>query len=252
MARQASGGTPKYRQIADDLRARIADGEFAESGKLPTEKELLERYGVALGTIRQALSVLRDEGLTESRHGAGVYVRSWRPIVRNALKRLSAEQWGEGRSMWDVDIDDRSLEVRDVQIEQLPAAADVARALGLVEGELVWRRNRKYVVDGVPVMRSTEYIPDDLARGTRITQVDTGPGGVYARLADAGHPPARFREELQGRPASAVEAADLELAPAIGVVELVRYAYDMAGRVMTVNRMILDASRYLLQYDFPA
>lgn len=252
MAREPGGGSPKYQRVADDLRARIKAGEFPE-GRLPVERDLVTQYApISQGTIRQALGKLRDEGLIESRVGSGVYVRSWQPIVRNALKRLTSEQWGEGRSMWDVDVENRDLEVRDVQIEQLPAEPAVARALNLPEGELVWRRNRKYVVDGVAVMRATEYIPDDLARGTRITQVDTGPGGVYARLADAGHAPVRYREEVQSRPPSTAEADDLQVRAPSPVAEVVRYAFDSADRVLTVNRMILDASRYLLQYDFPA
>lgn len=252
MARESGGGSPKYQRVADDLRARIKAGEFTD-GRLPVERDLVAEYApISQGTVRQALAKLRDEGLVESRVGSGVYVRSWRPIVRNALQRLSAEQWGEGRSMWDIDIEDRELEVRDVQIEQLPAEPDIARALAIPEGELVWRRNRKYVVDGVAVMRATEYIPDDLARGTRITQINTGPGGVYARLADGGHAPVRYREEVQSRPPSSSEAADLQVRAPAPVVEVVRYAFDSADRVLTVNRMILDASRYLLQYDFPA
>lgn len=247
------GAPPKYRQIADDLRRRINGGEFQSTGKLPPERRLVEQYAEiskAQGTLRQALDVLRSEGLIESRGGSGVYVRSWRRIVRNALERLSAEQWGEGKSVWDVDVDDRKFKVDDVQIEQLPAEPVIAEALGVEPGFLVYRRHRRYLVDGVPVLRSTSYVPEDLARGTRITQRDTGAGGIYERLAEVGHRPTRFREDLQCRMPSAAEVGDLSLLPSTPVVELVRYAYDSASRVVEVNRMVLDASRYLLRYDF--
>ncbi|MGW2223839.1 GntR family transcriptional regulator [Streptomyces formicae] len=242
----------KYRQIADDLRGRIDAGEFSGDGKLPPERALAEEYEAAPGTVRQALGVLRDEGVTESRVGSGVYIRKWRPIVRNALRRLSGEQWGEGKSIWDVDVEHRRLEAVEVQIEQIPVSADVARTLDLEEADPVWRRNRKYLVDGVPVIRSTSYIPEDLARGTRITQVDSGPGGTYARLRETGHGPVRFREELRCRMPSAAESEDLGLPPATPVVEICRTAYEVTGRVVEVNRMVLDASKYLLVYDFPA
>lgn len=251
MSRQP-GEPPRYRQIADDLRERIERGEFGDAGRITPEKELIKHYGVAQGTIRQALGVLRDEGLTEARHGAGVYVRAFKPIVRNALRRLKAEQWESGRSVWEIDIDDRDLRAVDVQIEQLPATSEVAHALGLEAGTPVWRRSRRYVVDGAPAMRAVSHIPRDLADGTRITQVDTGPGGIYARLADIGHKPTHFREELRCRMPSSVERDDLGLAPATPVAELRRYAYDSEDRVVEVNRMVLDASRYLLVYDFPS
>lgn len=247
-----SGEPLKYREIADDLRRRIDAGEFPPGSKLPPERDLVKEYGKAQGTIRQALAALRDEGITESRVGSGVRVRQWRPIVRNALKRLSAEQWGDGKSMWDVDVDDRPYEATDVQIEHLPAPADIAHVLDLEPGELVWRRDRKYLVNGVPVLRSVSHIPDDLARGTRITQVDTGPGGTYARLRDTGHGPVEFSETLRCRMPSVAEVVDLRLAPATPVVELRRIAKGVDGRVVEVNHIVLDASRYLLVYDFPA
>lgn len=241
----------KYKEIADDLRRRIDDGEFPDR-KLPAERKLAEAYGIAQGTMRQALTVLRDEGIVTSRVGSGWSILEWRPIVRHGIERLSAEQWGAGKSIWDVDVEGRKLKPDAVQVEQLPASADVATALGVDEGEPVWRRNRRYLLDGVPVLRSTAYIPDDLARGTRITQVDTGPGGVYARLAEAGHAPRAFREDLRCRKASPAEVDDLRLSSGAPVVDLVRYASESSGRVVELNRMILDASRYLLRYDFPA
>lgn len=245
------GEPHKYREIADDLRRRISVDEFGEKRKLPSERDLCAHYDVSQMTVRQALGVLRDEGLIESRVGSGWYVAEWRPIVRNALKRLSTAQWGEGRSMWDVDIEDRQLDARDVQIELVNAPSDVARALDLEEGELVWRRNRRYVVEGEVVMRATSYIPDDLARGTRITQIDSGPGGTYARLREVGHGPVRFREQLRCRLATPAEVDDLHLAAGAPVVEQHRSAMRVDGRVVEINRMVLDASRFLLVYDFP-
>lgn len=246
------GEPPLYQKIADELRQQILDGALAAGDRLPPERNLAEQYGAALMTVRRALGTLREEGLTESRRGSGSYVRAFRPIVRNALKRLSADQWGEGRSMWELDIEDRELIATDVQIEQLPATREIARGLGVEEGERVWRRSRKYLVDGTPVLRAVSHIPHDCAEGTRITQRDTGPGGVYAQLAEAGHKPTSFREEVRCRMPTAAEVNDLKLAAGSPVAEINRYAYEESGRAVEINRMILDASRYLLVYDFPS
>jgi DNA-binding GntR family transcriptional regulator len=65
---------PKYRQIADDLRARIEGGEYPPGSRLPSKAELMSRFGVALNTVDNAIRVLRDLGLAETRQGLGTFV----------------------------------------------------------------------------------------------------------------------------------------------------------------------------------
>jgi GntR family transcriptional regulator len=61
---------PTYRQIADDLRARIRGGEYAPGDELPMLAEFKVRYDVgAVNTVRQALAILVAEGLVDSRGG---------------------------------------------------------------------------------------------------------------------------------------------------------------------------------------
>jgi DNA-binding GntR family transcriptional regulator len=62
-----------YLQVADDLAARIGRGEL--KGRMPAERDLAAEYGVAYGTIRRAMEVLRERGLVESVHGRGTFVR---------------------------------------------------------------------------------------------------------------------------------------------------------------------------------
>ncbi|MEK8141760.1 UTRA domain-containing protein [Streptomyces sp. M10(2022)] len=75
------------------------------------------------------------------------------------------------------------------------------------------RRSRRYLLDGKPVLKAVSYLPAEIADGTPIAEVDTGPGGIYARLAELGHAP-KFREEIrvrmpskEGRPSSSSTAA---------------------------------------------
>ena len=66
---------PPYQQIAAQLRASIFTRTIAPGERLPSQSELAERYGVARMTVQQALRLLRDEGLTVSRQGSGVFAR---------------------------------------------------------------------------------------------------------------------------------------------------------------------------------
>jgi DNA-binding GntR family transcriptional regulator len=61
-------------QIADDLRAKIESGTYAPGEKIPAIRTLAESYGVAYQTVREALTVLRNEGLIASQKTRGTFV----------------------------------------------------------------------------------------------------------------------------------------------------------------------------------
>ncbi|MDA2810347.1 GntR family transcriptional regulator [Nocardiopsis sp. RSe5-2] len=73
MATRAASSTP-YIRIADDLRKRIASGEYPVGGPLPSGKVLAEEYKAARNTVASAIRVLREEGLVASEQGRGSYV----------------------------------------------------------------------------------------------------------------------------------------------------------------------------------
>jgi GntR family transcriptional regulator len=212
----------------------------------------MEQYGVARMTARQALSVLQNEGLTTTRKGSGVFVRDFRPIVRQGIARLSREGWGSGRGIWDSDDDNRTLTVDKLRVREVKASGYVAEVFGLDDGEPVVRRDRRYLLDGRPVLIAVSSFPASIARGTPIAEKNTGPGGVYARLAELGLPPAHFREDLRSRMPSDDEASILGLNPGTPVITIVRTAYTDNGDPVEVNEMTLDASAYVLRYDFDA
>lgn len=70
-----------YRQIADDLRAKIRGGEYAPGDELPTLAELKERYSVGgINTVRQALALLKAEKLIDSKGGRRTLVSNPLPV----------------------------------------------------------------------------------------------------------------------------------------------------------------------------
>ncbi|MGW6872663.1 GntR family transcriptional regulator [Streptomyces xanthophaeus] len=242
---------PKYQRIAAALKAAIEAGEYGPGDRLPGENDLMATYGVARMTARQALGVLQAEGLTEARKGAGVFVREFRLIRRRSIQRLASEVWGGGRSIWEADTEDREPTVEFLGVTQEPPAPAVAAVLGIGE-EPVCVRRRRFLLDGKPVMLATSYLDAALVAGTPVTEPDTGPGGIYARLAELGEAPARFREEIRSRMPSPDEAARLALAAGTPVVLVCRTAYTAQGKPVEVNEMVMDASAYVLEYEFDA
>src|ERR1700728_1146909 len=87
-----------FRQIADQLRTAIRDGRVSEGDQLPSEAQLMDHYGVARMTIRNAMRLLLDEGLVTSEHGKGSYVRSRPPVRRLASDRFAQRHRKEGKA----------------------------------------------------------------------------------------------------------------------------------------------------------
>jgi GntR family transcriptional regulator len=66
---------PAYRQLANIIRAQIESGGLAHDRPVPSETTLVQEYGVARGTVRRAIEVLREEGLVVTVQGRGTYVK---------------------------------------------------------------------------------------------------------------------------------------------------------------------------------
>ncbi len=65
---------PVYQQIAADIRRRIQAGELRPNRRVPSEKELMQKHGVAKATVRQAMAFLRDQGWVFTVSYRGTYV----------------------------------------------------------------------------------------------------------------------------------------------------------------------------------
>lgn len=67
---------PPYLQVANHLREQIANGELKAGERVPSEREIVEQWGVSRATATKALAALKADGLVESRPGSRTTVRS--------------------------------------------------------------------------------------------------------------------------------------------------------------------------------
>ncbi|WNI28596.1 GntR family transcriptional regulator [Streptomyces sp. ITFR-6] len=65
---------PKWRQVADILRARIADGTYPPGARVPSVVAITGEFGIAAVTAQKVLKALREEGLIRTETGMGSYV----------------------------------------------------------------------------------------------------------------------------------------------------------------------------------
>jgi GntR family transcriptional regulator len=245
---------PAYQQIADRLRADIQSGALESGSQVPSERELMDQYEAARGTVRQSLAVLRTEGLIEIWHGKGAFVRSRPPIRRVAHDRFARRHREAGRAAFlaEMESEGRKAEVEVEYVGAGEASAEIAEHLGLALGDRVLVRRRRYLADGAPVEVATSYVPWDLADGTAIAEQNTGPGGIYARLEELGHELVEFTEEVSARMPHPEEARDLEITVGVPVLRVLRRALGRDGAVLEVCDTIKAADRFVLSYGLPA
>ncbi|MEV0329798.1 winged helix-turn-helix domain-containing protein [Micromonospora echinospora] len=68
-----------FRQLADLLRGRITSGDLAPGASLPSELRLAQEHGLSRTTVRQAIALLRSEGLVMVKPPRGTFVRTAEP-----------------------------------------------------------------------------------------------------------------------------------------------------------------------------
>lgn len=205
-------------------------------------------------TARQAIQELRSEGRVIAEHGRGVFVRQSSPVRRLAPDRITRKQRQAGKAAFLAEAEEAGIDpyVDEIEVDRVEPAADIQERLRLGAGELVVRRSRRYLADGRPVKTAVSFLPLAIAEGTAIVAINTGPGGVYARLEDAGYTFGRFVEEVSARMPTAAERRRLDLHAGVPVLVVVRTAYDTADRPLEVCEMVKVAPAYVLAYDIPA
>lgn len=82
---------PVARQLADLLRAQIADGTLSPGARLPAEHRMASEYGIGHGSVRRAIAILRAEGLVETEAPYGTRVRT--PQLRTEVNVPPGAMW---------------------------------------------------------------------------------------------------------------------------------------------------------------
>ena len=210
---------PVHASIRDDLRMRIADGEWAAGDRLPSETDLAARYGVARMTVRQAVGALAGEGVVVRRQGRGTFAAD-RPTGRRvgALLSFTEEMRSQGRNV--------QSKVLKAAVEQPPDQAREALQLAACAAAVTLQRVR--VVDGCPIVVQCSWLP--CARFAGLDAELLIKGSLYATIEGRyGVRITRARQVCTATAACESEAELLELETGSPVLRITRTTYDGAN-----------------------
>lgn len=157
---------PLWAQVLADLRARLAQGEFAE--RFPTDQQLVVRYGVSRQTVREAVRRLSEEGLLERERGRGTRVRPFEQ-VGGSLESLYEQVEAQGAAQRSV-----------VRAREVVHDAAVARRLGRPARARLVRIERLRLADEEPLALDRAWLPQEVAEG--LLDADLSRSGIYVEL----------------------------------------------------------------------
>ncbi|WP_282607946.1 GntR family transcriptional regulator [Pelagibius sp. Alg239-R121] len=218
---------PRYHQVADTIRQAVSRREWKPGQQLPSEVELAERFGVAPGTVRQAITRLVDEGMLERQQGRGTFVR--RPDFSSSFFRFFRFQGQDGEQLTpESKILKRSIETPEQSVRD---------ALDLVEDEAVVAIQRLRLVEDQPVLYEEICLPHlRFAAFLTLRLSEIGPllYPIYEEFC--GQIVARAQEQLTACSADALVAKNLGIEKGAPVVAIKRIAMGYDGRALEWRR----------------
>ena len=224
----------RYLAIADDLRERVARGEFGAGRLLPSEAELSAAYDASRVTVRKALEALRDEGLVDARQGFGWFVAA--DPLRQSLGRLGTIESQLAAS-------GLTPERRVLDFGFVTAPAWVARELG---PGTVLRVRRVNLADGEPFARVTVWCPERLGSSLSRDEVERSPFYELLPIELGG-----ATQTIAAGAASADDAGVLAVPAGSPVLMCRRVTTSVAGDPVLVSEHIFPAHRTEFVVDLP-
>jgi GntR family transcriptional regulator len=227
----APGGRALKHEAIREYVRQLVTGQLP-GAPAPSERELVNRFGVARMTVRQALDALVGEGLLERVPGRGTFVARPRHGSTPVLS------FTEEMTRRDLVAESRTLLLR---LEQ--AGTGVARALGITEGDAIihWRRLRH--ADGSPMSVEDAYLNEVLLPGFLQATV---PISLYEELQDRGLRPTWVEDAVSADIVTPDESSLLGLAAGSPVVRKQRRALARE-KVVEVSRAVYRADRYMVR-----
>ncbi|MBH0776371.1 GntR family transcriptional regulator [Nocardia bovistercoris] len=227
---------PKYLAVHDDIRARIQAGEWAPEEALPAQRELAASYGVTIMTLRRAVQLLENEGLIETRHGAGMFPASRR--YHYDLMHLSG--FAE-----DLIAQGARVDTEVLGSERVVAPTDVARALHLRSGEQVLGVRRLRRIDARPSVLQLSYLRWDVG----VSAQDLHGASLYEVLARRGLAVGSAEESITVSVLEQEQAAVLERPISSPVMVSRRCSITEDGHRVLYDRALIPADIAELRLD---
>jgi len=223
-----------YSGIFEDIMKNIQEGKWSIGDRLPTEKELINIYGVSRTPVRQALEKLKNLGVVKSKQGKGTFVTDPRVRAKTAWKQLT------GFSHYYIDnFHQINAKLLSISSEEPPKTA--LEHLNIEPGTRVLTLERLRKVNDTPV----GYIKHYLSKNIKITKEEIEKNkdfiSISAFLEEHGFYVSEVQERIYAKKANSKIASLLNISEGSSLLWINRYSFDAARRPLDyVEYYIVD------------
>lgn len=220
MSLNPASAVPLYFQVEQDLASLIAAGTLSPGSRLPSEEELIQKYGVSRTTIRKAVQDLERLELVEIRRGKGTFVRE---------AKLTQELTALTGFVEDMVALGLQPSARLLGKGPVPATEEVAGQLRLPVGAEVMQIRRVRMAEDVAISLDETYLP--LGLGRQVVENDLEVYPIFSLLEEKYDTPlleADYRIEAVSADPTVAEALGIEEKAPVLLIERVSYSLDQA------------------------
>ncbi|MFZ5646594.1 MAG: GntR family transcriptional regulator [Bacillota bacterium] len=220
---------PLHIQLKEILKNEILNGQFKE--KIPSERELMDRFSVSRSTVREAVSDLVTEGILEKKHGKGTFI-SHRPV----------EEWLGSITTYNEIIGDMGMKPGTKLLYQGIEASpqSVANTLGV---DRFYKIDRLRYANDIPIALEKQYYPLEI--GLKLKEYDLNDAVIYDLLElSLGIRLWKADQIITSIQPTKEEAEYLDIKESAGVLLVERLTYDPADNLVEYLRSIFRADMY--------
>jgi GntR family transcriptional regulator len=227
-------GAPLWAQVHADLMRRLESGEFAEL--LPGEVSLAGQYGVSRHTVREAMRLLRADGVLLGERGQVARLPAVPATPSTTLYGLEEVATRAGVRPGVV------VRALDVRVDEA-----VARRLDLRPSSPLVYLERLHLAAGEPLALERCWMPAALA--SPLLEVDLAERSLYGELAKLGIHPWGGAERMSAVVPTAEERKALGIGPRVAAFSIDRQACA-GGRFFEIRRMLVRGDRADVYAEF--
>lgn len=227
MALDTKSPIPYHAQIKEIIRNEIEEGKYID--RIPSERELMDRFSVSRTTVREAISALVHDGVLEKIHGKGTFITShpvndWLGNLRSYTETIETMGMKPGVKLLN---------------NGKQSGREIAEILGVIDYYVI---ERLRFANSEPIAIERTYYPIEI--GLKLAEYNLNEVTLYTQLESIGITLYEAEQKITGTMPDFEDAKLLGISPSTCVLVAERLTHDPRGNIVEYCQSIYRSDKY--------